>query len=94
MSYSIHYGPNDKDHPVWYRRKRMIIGAVLSIIVLVAFLGWWYPDKLEAFALELFPWTRPEVRSAFLRLQDGMREGKTLSEAVTAFCVEIIHGAN
>jgi len=91
MSYSIHY---DSDNPSYKQRKKPvfgIIGAILVIMVCAAAIGWAIPQQVMQFKEALVPWTRAEVKEAFSELQDDLQQGQPLADAVTAFCLEIIH---
>ncbi len=93
MSYSIHYGP---DRPRSAPKKRShfgLVGAVLVIMVCAVAVGWALPGQAEQFKQALLPWTRSEVRTAFADLREDVREGQSLQDALTAFCLEIIHDA-
>ena len=93
MSYSISYGL-DKAR---YEKKKQpyfgLIGAVVIIVVCALVIGWSIPQQAERFALALFPWTRTEVRSSILQLKENIKDGQSLADAVTTFCLEIIHNA-
>ncbi len=91
MSYSIRYGP---DRPRSAPKKRSyfgLVGVVLVIMVCAVAIGWSIPQQAEQFKQALLPWTRSEVRAAFADLQENVREGQPLQDALTAFCLEIIH---
>lgn len=91
MSYSIHY---DSDNPIFRPKKKPIfglVGVILTIMVCAVAIGWAIPQQAKQFRQALFPWTREEVKAAFADLRDDLRLGEPLSDAVTAFCLEIIH---
>ncbi len=91
MSYSIHY---DSDNPNFRSQKKPLfglIGAILVIMVCAAAIGWAIPQQAMQFRQVLLPWTRTEVKAAFAELREDLRQGEPLSDAVTAFCLEIIH---
>jgi len=93
MGYSIHYGP-DKPRSAQKTNSYLgFVGAVLVIMVCAAAIGWAIPQQAGQFARALFPWTRSEVRAAFAELREDVREGQPFSDAVTTFCLEIIHNA-
>ena len=91
MSYSIHY---DSDNPNFRAQKKPLfgfVGAILVIMVCAAAIGWAIPQQAKQFREVLLPWTRTEVKAAFSELRDNLLQGEPLSDAVTAFCLEIIH---
>lgn len=91
MSYSIHY---DSDNPKFRSKKKHVfglVGVILTIMVCAVALGWAIPQQAKQFRQALFPWSREEVKAAFAELRDDLRQGEPISDAVTAFCVEIIH---
>lgn len=91
MSYSIHY---DSDNPSYKPQKNPvfgIIGAVLVIMVCAAAIGWAIPQQVIQFKEALIPWTRAEVKAAFSELRNDLLQGQPLTDAVTAFCQEMIH---
>lgn len=91
MSYSIRY---DSDNPNFKQQKKPIfglIGAILVIMVCATAIGWAIPQQVKQFKETLMPWKRAEVQAAFSELQDELRQGQPFEDAVTAFCLEIIH---
>ena len=93
MGYSVYYGP---DMPRFTSKKRNhggFIGAVLIFMVCAMAIGWALPQQTERFVQALFPWTQDQVQIAFAELRQDVREGQPLSDAVTAFCREIIDDA-
>ncbi len=91
MSYSIHY---DSDNPNFIPQKKPLfgfVGAILVIMVCAVAIGWAIPQQVDQFREALFPWTREETKAAFSELRDDLRQGEPLPDAVTAFCLEIIH---
>ena len=93
MSYSISYGPDKARHEKKKRPYFGLVGAVVVIIVCALVIGWSIPQQAEKFALALFPWTRTEARTSFSQLQEDIKDGQPLTDAVTTFCLEIIHNA-
>ena len=93
MSYSIHYGPeepcNRKSGFSWFS----IVGVVLILTVCLLALSWYLPQQVSQFREALLPWTRAEVTRAFAELCENVKDGKSLNNAVTDFCLEIIHDA-
>ena len=93
MSYSISYGP-DRPKPAPKKQSYFgLAGAVTVIVVCALVIGWWIPQQAEQFAQVLLPWTKNEVKAAFAELREDIHDGQPLSDAVTAFCLEIIHDA-
>lgn len=93
MSYSICYEP-DRTRPV--RKKRPyfgLVGAVVIILICATAIGWTIPQQAKQFVQALLPWTRNEVIAALSELRSDVIEGKPINDAVTAFCLEIIHGS-
>lgn len=93
MSYSIHYGP---EKPSYLPKKKSyfgIIGAGIIVLIIAISIGWSIPEYSEQFVHALFPWTRSDVQYALGELSQNVREGQPMSDAVTAFCREIIQNA-
>ena len=93
MGYSIHYGPDRPQFAPEKRTNRGFVGAVLILMVCAMAIGWALPQQTERFVQALFPWTQEQVQVAFAELRQDVREGQPLSDAVTAFCREIIDDA-
>lgn len=93
MSYSICYGP---ERPKPEQKKRSyfgLAGAVAIIIICSIAIGWAIPQQVNQFVQALLPWTRSEVIAAFSELRNDVKEGKSINDAVTDFCLEIINAA-
>ena len=92
MGYRIDYGLQKKI-PISQRRKRggtgilIGIGAVLAVMAL----------RLTGFGEVLWHWILPgdpEVtQTALTAMIEDIRNGSELSDAITAFCREILNGA-
>lgn len=90
MSYSVHYGPEDRDkYPQTIRMKSsqrmkiVVAVAVTGALLWVKFLG--VPDVLIP--------GEPEVtKAAVVEMIQTLREGEALKSAVTAFCKNILNG--
>ena len=91
MSYSIHYGPEEPQKERSNVSGFGFIGVVLIIVVCLLAFGWHLPQQAHPFKEALFPWTRSEVVSAFAQLREDVVDGMPLRDAVTDFCLEIIH---
>lgn len=93
MSYSIHYGPERPKHARKKKNRYGMAGAVIVLLVCAAAAGWSMPEQAQQFYQALFPWTRQEVKEAFSELKTDLRQGETVSDAVTSFCLEILDDA-
>lgn len=91
MGYRIDYGqPSDKRYPAFRRPNHlasMICGALVLFLLLT---NAFWPSGRELLR-DLFIPGDPEVTSeAFSALIEDVRAGEDVSEAVTAFCREIL----
>ncbi len=94
MGYQIHYGATMVKEHIYDRKqlrftrkniKRLIIGiAVLMGIIFCC------QDKVQDF---LLPGNSQVTRTAISGLVSDLKHGKSLSDSVEAFCVEIVSGA-
>lgn len=93
MSYVIRYGP---DEPPGFHKRQMKTNVVLLLLVFAVFaliVYGQFPQEIELFYHNLFPWTRTEVQAAFESLKQDIRNGEFFFDAVTAFCRDVIHEA-
>ena len=91
LSYKISYG---KPMPVERPNKRMIWPLFLLLSLCALGVGFYVcSDALRPLTESLFPWTRPSVQKALSMLTDEIGNGIPVSDAVAAFCEEIVHGA-
>ena len=70
-----------------------LIGVFVVGMVCALSLGFALPEQAQRLRELLFPWTLPEVKSAFSELTTQIRRGEPLQTAVSAFCEEILDGA-
>ena len=94
MSYTIHYGP-ETPKPATHKKFFLgFVGAIIIIMICSIAIGWAIPKQTEQFVQALFPWTRTEVKSALTDLREEIMDGQPISDAVAAFCRELIYETN
>lgn len=94
MSYRIVYGPMPKRKPLgqgsMLRVQLMAVGFALLFVFLVRM---FWPDGLQALQSVLIPGEAGITEAAFGEMVSNLREGQPMGEAVTAFCRQVIDGA-
>ncbi|MBR4109851.1 MAG: hypothetical protein IKK41_06055 [Oscillospiraceae bacterium] len=90
MSYRIEYNPEkNRQYPMQAARKpKWLIAALVVIVVLFMFQK---IDRNHILRSWLLPGDSDVTVSAFSSMVDGIRAGEPVKDAVTAFCLEIIH---
>ena len=94
MGYRIQYG----DTPVFAKRQKMrlsrIIGLSLCFLVLLILLSWgFWPEGRTVLRDFLVPGDPDVTLHGLEVLTQELRDGENFSDAVTAFCREVIDGA-
>lgn len=93
MAYIVRYGGQV---PVTHRKKNRVRGkwlAAVGILATAAAVEIFWPEGVEAFRSLLIPGQDAVTMGAFLDLVSGLQEGEGFSECMTAFCREVIYGA-
>lgn len=91
MPYRIDYGhPSDKKYPVPTIRSHLLSLTAGAFTLFVLLTGTFWPEGREALRDLLIPGDPEITAEAFSTLVTEVREGEDLSEAVAAFCREII----
>lgn len=94
MGYRISYTAKGVQKKV---SRKIIIPPWLSIslsVITLLIIGYFtFSGNLDNTIHMLFPWTEPHIRSAILKLESSVQEGKPLFDAITVFCKEIINAA-
>ena len=67
-----------------------VIGCGLAV-----FFAWRiWPEETKRLHQALFPWSQETVQEAFAGFREGIKAGEPFSDAITAFCVEILDETN
>ena len=94
MGYTIQYGPAGNAETAWYAKRRKKSGAVLVVCVLViVFAVLALSGNFEQIKNYLIPGDPEVTKAAFAQFTEDIRQGDTVGDAITAFCREIIEGA-
>ncbi len=92
MSYSVEYSPEKKRiYPTSLSRKPKWILVILA--VMIALFALQKTDKDQILKSWLLPGNPDVTAAAFTSMVDDIREGESVRDAVTAFCLEIINNA-
>lgn len=91
MSYMIHYGPSGNIEAAWqkklmkHRAKTMtaIIAAVCCILLVLTV-------DIQQLKELLIPGDPAVTKEAFVQFTEDVRQGESVTDAITAFCREII----
>ena len=94
MGYTVNYGPVVK-----IRRNKLRISPWMPLAVLgcglSVFLAWRiWPEETERLRQALFPWTQEPAQEAFVGFQEEIKAGEPFTDAITAFCLEILDETN
>ena len=94
MGYTIQYGPAGKAEAAWHAKRRKKAGAILAVCVLaVVFAAMVLSGGFEEIKNYLIPGDPEVTQAAFAQFTEDIRQGDTVGDAITAFCREIIDGA-
>jgi len=94
VGYTIQYGPAGKAETAWHAKRRKKSGAVLAVCVLViVFAVLALSGNFEQIKNYLIPGDPEVTKAAFAQFTEDIRQGDTVGDAITAFCREIIEGA-
>ena len=94
MGYTIQYGPAGKAEAAWHAKRRKKSGVILAVCVLaVAFVAIVLSGDFEQIKNYLIPGDLEVTKAAFAQFTENIRQGDTVGDAITAFCREIIDGA-
>lgn len=93
MSYKISYGEMSKKS-IKNKRSRWLLPAALAAVVLAIGIRFFYPDATKQLTEALFPLTSASSQEALEVLSQNLKAGESFSDAVTAFCREIIYEAD
>ena len=91
MGYTVYYGGERPKHERG-KDSYLHICAILLIICVIA-IGILIPQQSQMFLQTLFPWFNSDTRTAFAGFTEDLKEGESVSNALKAFCVEIIQHA-
>ena len=94
MSYKIFYGEKSKSARK-ERRSGIHVPIAAVFILLAAMLARMiYPAETKQITEALFPLTNADTQTALEVFAQNIKEGESFSDAVTAFCLEIIDEAD
>ena len=94
MSYKISYSEKSKSARK-ERRSGIYVPIAAVFILLAAMLARMiYPAETKQITEALFPLTNADTRTALEVFAQNIKEGESFSDAVTAFCLEIIDEAD
>lgn len=92
MGYRIVYGPeissSSSKKGTGLRLRSLVASALLAFSLLVRC---FWPEGCEKLRLTVLPEAATQVQIAAEAMVDDLRKGKAMSEALTAFCIEVIH---
>lgn len=89
MGYCIEYNPDKKKiYPIQAKRKSKRVYLLMVAIVLFLVLTFAYKKKIAHF---LIPGDSDVTADAFSHMVSDVKAGDPISDAFTAFCLEIIH---
>ena len=89
MSYRIKYGHENKKSSFWngiHIPLAVLLLLIASVNVIHAVSG-----NLATVRNRLMPWTRQDVKEAYVSLCDDLAEGKSITESLEVFCNVILH---
>lgn len=91
MAYKIQYSP-EKAHcyPSVTNRVKFKVGKWVILLLALAAAAWMRVNGIPDF---LIPGDPTVTRTAATTMIDELRAGVSMSDAVTVFCKEILHGA-
>ena len=93
MAYRVDYGPSPEKGPSLFERNRIrILTAVFLLLFILAVKLLW-PDGTAVLCNVLLPGEASATQTALSSLVDNLRSGEGVSEALSAFCKEIISDA-
>ena len=94
MGYQIRYGDTQASSGGQRPRLSRIIGLSLSFLLVFVLLSWsFWPEGRAVLRDVLVPGDPDVTLHGLETLARELREGESLSDAVTAFCREVIDGA-
>ena len=93
MSYKISYVEMSKRSKK-DKRSRWLLPAALAAVALAIGMRFFYPDATKLLTEALFPLTSASSQAALEVLSQNIKAGDSFSDAVTAFCQEIIYEAD
>ena len=95
MSYQIQYDPQlSKKYPIKQKGspQKTVLRVVVILLACSVLIGLIGRGEIPSF---LIPGDAIVTRNALQTMSEQLREGESLGECITAFCVEIIrHGTN
>lgn len=94
MGYTVNYGPAQKGRRSRRRIRLRIPLVALGLILSVLLARYIWPQQTQRLRQALFPWTRETVQEALAGLQENLENGETVSDAITAFCLEVLSEAD
>lgn len=94
MGYTVRYGPAIKVRRERRRFRLRLPAMALALILSILCLRHAWPNESQRLRQALFPWTRESVRAAFAVFREDLEAGRSVSAAITAFCLEIVDEAD
>ena len=92
MSYRIDYNPeNRKKYPM--KKTKTTSWLIYTLVVIAVIFTAQKACKNEAIKTVLLPGDPEITSSAISTMIDDVKSGEPIKDAVTAFCLEIIHNA-
>jgi hypothetical protein len=91
MSYKISYGSMPRNAASKQKPQLRWAAIAVFIVTMAIFARSRYPAQIDQLTEALFPLTSASSREALDVFSQHIRDGETFGEAVTAFCMEIIH---
>lgn len=92
MSYSIRYGPHKTKKPEKDSPKKYYYFGILLVLIAGA-LHFLWPQGTETLRQILVPWADGPTVEAFQKMLAQVGEGENISDALLAFCREIVSNA-
>lgn len=94
MGYRIEYDKGSKAYEVRKEHSLRFPVMVASCLVLFFLLTWvFWPEGVELLREMVIPGDNAVTTQAWDTMVDSLKSGASVSDAVTVFCREIIHGA-
>lgn len=94
MGYTVNYGPAIKARRSKRRIRLRIPLLALCLVLTVIFVRHTWPEETQRLRQALFPWTRESVLEAFAGFQEDIKQGEPFSDAISAFCLEVLDEAD
>ena len=94
MSYTIFYFDEKKKRGTIGKRYRRLVLLIVMLSICISIVGMYFQQQTKVFFQTLFPWMKTEVRAAFYDMCLDIRKGNSINDALTTFCMEVIHGVD